>query len=172
MWANTLIFISAYKIGDLASLAGVLISLVGFAVTVVSVLKSRRAAERAQIAAKAARDGIRLFETVVDFTQTISTLEELKRAHRYGQWQILPDRYAAVRKVLISLRTSNPGLTERQNTVIQEALSNLRLYETNVERGLSSGGAPNAAKLNASLSRDIDDLVAVLGEIKMASTGG
>lgn len=77
-----------------------------------------------------------------------------------------------VRKVLISLRTSNPGLTERQNTVIQEALSNLRLYETNVERGLSSGGAPNAAKLNASLSRDIDDLVAVLGEIKMASTGG
>jgi hypothetical protein len=69
VWANTLIFISAYKIGDLASLAGVLISLVGFAVTVVSVLKSRRAAERAQIAAKAARDWIRLFETVVYFTQ-------------------------------------------------------------------------------------------------------
>jgi len=60
--AGILNFITANKIGDLASLAGVVISLVGFAVTVVGVFRSKRASERAEAAARAARDSIRIFD--------------------------------------------------------------------------------------------------------------
>jgi hypothetical protein len=56
--------------------------------------------------------------------------------------------------------------------VIQEALANLRLHETNIEKYLAAGQSPNAVKLNAALSRDIDQLVQLLTELKMAKTGG
>jgi len=74
----------------------------------------------------------------MDFTAAISRLEELKLAHRSGQWAVLPDRYAAVRKLLITIRTSNSDLTAKQQTAIQQALANLRSYETSVEKGLVS----------------------------------
>jgi hypothetical protein len=172
LWERFLGFVAANKVGDLASIAGVLISVIGFGFTVVGVFQSRNAAERAETAARAARDTIRLFDMVVDFTEAISNLEDIKRAHRSGQWAMLPDRYAAIRKLLITLRTSNPSLTEDQNVVIQEALANLRLHETHIEKGLAAGASPNAVKLNAAVSRDIDQLVQLLTELKMAKTGG
>lgn len=46
-------------IGDLASLAGVAISIVGFVVTVWNVRRSKSAAERAEAAANEARQAMR-----------------------------------------------------------------------------------------------------------------
>jgi len=37
------------KVGDVASIAGVLISLVGFAITIVGVVRSKAAADRAEV---------------------------------------------------------------------------------------------------------------------------
>ena len=173
MWQRFLDLIVAYKLGDLASIVGVAISIVGFVLTVWGVLKSRKAAERAEAAATAARDSIRIFDTTVDFASAITTLEELRRAHRAGQWPILPDRYAAVRKLLINVRASNPGLSEQQNKVIQQSLANLAVLEQTVERGLVAKSDPaNPAKLNQILSQDIDELVAIFAELKMKNTGG
>jgi hypothetical protein len=100
----TLNWITENHIGDLASLAGVIISFIGFVVTVWNVRRSKSAAERAEVAANEARRVIRFYETVSEFSAAIAIMEELKRLHRLGATDVLLDRYAALRKALITVR--------------------------------------------------------------------
>jgi ABC-type protease/lipase transport system fused ATPase/permease subunit len=104
LWAAFLIWVADYHVGDLASISGVLISVIGFILTVYNVRRSRKAAELARDAAQSAKNSIQTFETVVDLSTVIGLLEEIKRSHRNNQWALLPDRYAALRKTLISVR--------------------------------------------------------------------
>jgi hypothetical protein len=160
------------RIGDLSGALGIIISLVGFAVTLIGVVKSKTAAQRAEAAAKATRDSIGLLKTVVDFTTAISALEEIKRLHRTNQWVLLPDRYAALRKILVGLRGTDVALSADQQSSLQNALTNLYAVETAVERALEAGAAPaKPAKFNAVLSRDIDALLMALGELQNAHSG-
>jgi hypothetical protein len=172
LWASFSSFLTEYRAGDIASIVGVVISVVGFAITLIGVFKSRSAAARAEEAAKAATQSIRQFEAVVDFSTAISVLEEIRRSQRQQQWHSLPDRYATLRKVLISVRASNPNLTEGQLLTIQSSLASLNAVEKAVEKALEGDTSPKAARLNAIISREIDGLVTVLAELKAATSGG
>ena len=158
-------WIKSSGIGDIASIFGVLISITGFFFTLIGVRRSRRAAE-------AARDQIRRFENIVDFSAAIATLEEIKRLHRQGNaWPILPDRYATIRKVLIQLRNSGTRVTAEQSTVIQKAIADLVEIEKLVERALIDQTQLKPNKLNSIISNDIDSLVTVLTQLKNHPTG-
>ncbi len=170
-YAQFLAWIEANRIGDLASIAGVVISIIGFAITIIGVLRSKSAAERAEQAAKATRDTIRLLDTVVDFTAAIGALEEIKRLHRNANWPLLPERYASIRRLLITVRTTNVDLTANQRDAIQLALGNIAVIENSVEKALANPVGLNVAKFNASISNDIDNLLTVLTELKVAKAG-
>jgi hypothetical protein len=147
-----------------ADVSGFLIAIGGFAATLWNVRKSRNAAVKAQEAAQAARDSIRLFETVVDFSTVIALLEEIKRAHRETGVSKVP--YSAIRKQLVVLRASSVPLSNEQNTVIQNAIANLRTMEKHIENALANRTDFPVAKYNALFSRDIDELVGVLTYLK------
>lgn len=164
MWQVFLDWLRVNQIGDLLGLLGILISAFGFVITI-------RGVHKAESAARNATESIRLFETAVDFTAAISVMEEIKRAHREKHWAVLPDRYAAIRKVLISVRHSSLQLTNDHLVAIQNALVNLRSIEQSVEKHLQSPSSLNAAKFNAVLSDDIDELLVVLSQIKAVKTG-
>jgi hypothetical protein len=138
----------------------------------VGVFKSKNAAQRAEEASRQTRESIRLLDTVVDFSAAIAILEEIKRAHRQEQWVLLPDRYAAIRKLLILLRASNAELSNSQKSVIQGALTNLSDIERAVERGLVNPASLKPARFNAVLSTDVDNLLTVLAELKATRSGG
>src|SRR4051794_27728609 len=108
-------WIAEYHVGDLASIAGVFITIVGFFVTLLNVWRSRSAAERAEMAANDARRMIRSYETVAEFSSAITLMEEIKRLHRSRQLEMLPDRYAALRKALIGVRRLAPSIRESQD---------------------------------------------------------
>src|SRR5436190_15719755 len=114
-------WLTDYHVGDLASIAGVAISVVGFAVTLWNVSRSKSAAERAEAAANEARLLVRSYETVADFSAAIAIMEEIKRLHRTGQLEMLLDRYAALRKVLIGVRKLSPSVNELMENQIQNA---------------------------------------------------
>jgi hypothetical protein len=160
-----------HHVGDLASVAAVCLSVVGFSFTIYGVFKSKSAAQRAEQAARSTRDSISLLDTVVDFAAAISILEEVKRLHRSGQWSVLPDRYASLRKILVTLRASSPKLSHNQRSAIQNALANLYALEGLVERSLGDPSGLKPAKFNAVISRDVDELIAALAELKAAETG-
>jgi hypothetical protein len=160
-------WVADYRIGDLASIAGVAISITGFIVTVVNVRRSKSAAERAEAAANEARLLIRSYETVADFSAAIAIMEEIKRLHRTGQMDMLLDRYAALRKVLIGVRKLSPSVNETMESQIQNAITTLATMEDVVEKCRSDGTSPNFVRLNRLLSRDIDALQAVFIDIKV-----
>ena len=150
-----------------ADVSGFFIAVVGFAATLWNVVRSKNAAIKAQEAAQAARDSVRQFDTIVDFSATIADLEGIKRAHREtGISDALPERYAAIRKQLIVLRASSGKLSDDQLAVIQDAVANLRTMETHIEKALLSRAEFPVARLNALLSRDIDKLVDILTSLK------
>lgn len=79
--------------GTWADVSGFLIAIFGFAATLWNVSSSKHAAIKAQEAAQAARDSIRRFDTIVDFSTAIAVLEDIKRAHREnGLSPGLPER--------------------------------------------------------------------------------
>jgi hypothetical protein len=84
---------------------------------------------------------------------------------------LLPDRYAELRKLLVIVRTTNPSLPDAQQAVLQNAVTNLYDLEKLVEQS-SKPSTLKPAKFNAILSRDADDLVAILAELISAKTGG
>jgi hypothetical protein len=96
--------------------------------------------------------------------------EEIKRAHWNKQWSALPDRYAALRKSLISLKKTST-LCEEHASVVQAAIANLSDMEKAVEKALPD--VPNDAhlKFNALLSENIDELQGVLAELKFTESG-
>jgi hypothetical protein len=161
-------WLTDYHIGDLASVAGVAISIVGFLVTVWNVRRSKSAAERAERAANDARRLIRDYETLSDFSAAIAIMEEIKRLHRIGQIEPLLDRYAALRKVLIEVRKMSPSVNQTMDETIQSAITTLSAMETQVERSRAAGAIPDFVRLNRALSRDIDELHAVFVEMKLS----
>jgi hypothetical protein len=155
------------RAGDLASLAGVLIALVGFAITIRNTRASKAAALRAEGAAKEARQAIRLLDAVTEVSAAIKDLEELRRLHRSGAWPALPDRYNALRKSLVSIRSSIPGLSDQQQTAIQAALRDLADMERKVENDLERGRSPDeAARWNDRASGHIMELHELLLDLK------
>ena len=59
-------WIAENHVGDLASIAGVAISVIGFLATLWNVRRSKSAAERAELAASEARSAMRGYQTVSD----------------------------------------------------------------------------------------------------------
>jgi hypothetical protein len=170
-YSQVLSWMETNRVGDLASVTGVAISLIGFTITVIGVFRSKSAAQRAERAANSARETVRLMDTVVDFTAAITALDEIKRLHRTSNWVLLLDRYSTIRRLLVIARANNSQLTSHQREAIQSSLANLIVLENTLERALASGSTPNAPKLNASISTNIDDLLAVLTEIKTSKIG-
>jgi len=168
---SALDWITNNHLGDLASIAGVAISVVGFLVTVWNVRRSKSAAERAEAAANEARRLVHVYETVANFSAAITIMEEIKRLHRTGQLDMLLDRYAALRKSLIGVRRISPLINQDKEILIQGAIATLTSVEGVVERCRATGTPPNFVRLNRLLSKAIDALHAVLVDMTVSAGG-
>ena len=121
------------------------------------------------MAANEARRMMRGYETVAEFASAIAIMEEVKRLHRTGEVDMLLDRYAALRKVLIAVRKLAPSIDDSMGTKIQNAIVTLVAMEDIVEVSRSGGTAPDFVRLNRLLSRDIDELHGVSVDMQVAS---
>ena len=164
--ADVLTWIRNNQIGDLAGIAGIFISIIGFCATLYGVAKSKSAAESAEEAAKKTRESVRSLDAILDFSATISALEEIKRLQRQSAWAVLPERYAAARKLLILFRESGFALSVAEKAGIQDAIVNFKDLETKIERLQDTPERLNSARLNPIISEQIDNLVVVLSKLK------
>lgn len=160
-------FIADYRLGDIASLLGLLVSVIGFIITILGVYRSKRAAEAAAESAKNVREEISRLDTMLDFSAAITIMEEIKRLHRTGAWQLLPDRYSTLRQKLILIRGVNTNLAEVHLAALQNAIQQFSDMERRIERALQSEtNPPKVAKLNEIVSIQIDKLSEVLTAIR------
>jgi hypothetical protein len=166
-------WIEQTRAGDIASILGLLVALIGFAVTIWNVRASRIASIRAEQAANEARRAIRFFDVVAEISTAISAMEEIRRLHRDAAWPILPDRYNALRKSLISIRRSGIDLSDEQQTVLQAAIKFLADIERRVDSALEQGQAPDRfARWNQASSEHTMELHSLLMDLKLRAGAG
>lgn len=172
MWLTTLNWLKDNQIGDLTGVAGIIISVVGFIATLIGVAKSKNAATRAAEAAKSTRDSIRMIDAIVDFSATIASLEEIRRLQRQSAWSVLPERYSAIRKLLIAHRHAIGNLSDHQKERIQDAIANFRSIELRLDRAPSGPSQSVAVRINKIVSEQIDELLLILSELKAMNDRG
>lgn len=155
-------------LGSAASVIGLIVSLVGFAVTLYNVARSKRAAEEARNAVLRVQREISRLDAVADIATVITTMEEIKRLQRQQAWAILPDKYSTLRRQLVSIKVTFGGLNDAQRTLIQDAIQQLAGIEALLERTpIDAMNHKTAAKLNRNISLQIDGLEEVLAGLRM-----
>lgn len=160
-------FIVKNNWGDVASVIGLIITVISFVVILRNVRRSKTAAEQAKKAVDQVRDDLLKTDTVAEFSSTLSSMDEIKRLHRQDAWKILPDRYSSLRRSLISIKSSNPNMSEEYKIAIQGAIQIFSSIEKQVEQALSQNKTPpDVSKLNSIISRQIDKLQQILVEMK------
>ena len=153
--------------GDVASVAGLVASIIGFILTIRVARHAEDAAQQANTAATAAKRSIMAANALVDFASAMAIMEEIRRLQREGAWRILPDRYAALKQALMALRSEHPSLTDAQQTAIQASLMQVREIEQKVERALEQKADPSGvAKMNGVISGEIEKISEVLVSLK------
>lgn len=153
--------------GDIASVIGLIITIISFIVILINVLRSKRAAEQARKAVAQVRDDLLKVDTVAEFSSALSYMEEIRRLHRKEAWEILPDRYSALKRSLISIKGLNPDMPDKYKRAIQSAIQIFSSIEGRVETALSRKESPqDVAELNQIISKQIDKLQQILVEIK------
>lgn len=109
---------------------------------------------------------------MIELAAATAVMEEIKRLHREGAWRILPDRYAALRKALVSIRMGKPDLPVDHQSVLQGAIQQFREIEKKVERALADNQPPhNVAKFNEIVSLQIDSITEILGSMRSGRDG-
>lgn len=149
--------------GNLASVIGMGLTLIGFILTIAGVWRSKSAAEGAQRAAETTRASLAQYDAVADLTAATGLMDEIKRLQRLRAWSVLPDRYAELRRKLVALKSSAAQLTDAQRQVFQGTIEKFADLERRIERSVATGTTPpNPAKLNDIVSSQIDEVQAVL----------
>jgi hypothetical protein len=170
---NWVQWIVTNHLGDMASICGLFITILGFIVTLVIVYKSKQAATAAKEAVFRVREDIARMDIVAEFASAITHIDEIKRLQRDEAWAVLPDRYSSLRRSLITIKSSKLNTLICRISVIQSAIQQLKSIEDIIEKSLiSSSGVskPNIPKWNNILS-GINDSLKELLEIVKAEIG-
>jgi hypothetical protein len=153
--------------GNIASILGVVISLIGFFLTIQNALKSKTAAQAAEQAVQRVREDVHKMNVVTELSEAISTMGEIKRLHRENAWSILPDRYSDLRAALVNIRTTSQDLSTQQKSYLQNAIVHFSVMEKQVETFLTSKqGSLNIPKFNSIVSKQVDNLREILVQIQ------
>lgn len=156
--------ISAYA--DIASLMGLVVSVLGFGFTLRQVKKSRTAAEQAVAIARQAIDdvGSRLLFTQVE--TAVRLLQELRGSCRDSKWDRAIDRCEQLRIVLAGLvDDARLQVGERSNVV--SAIDEMALVIEHLEKVESAKGSlPFANRSRRRLDKIVIDLGGIDGRLK------
>lgn len=147
---------------DVVGVAGFMLTLGGFGLTLWKVSQSKAAAEDAKTAANEARAEVFRIESFIDLTAAITALEAIKTLHREGAWTILADRYSGARKLLIGVRSRTANLSPEQSAVISNCIATFSSLELQLDKSKNDYSKINIGTANSKLSSDIDSLVALL----------
>lgn len=97
-------------------------------------------------------------------------MDEIKRLHRAQAWELVPDRYSMLRRMLTSIQTLNPDLTDEQRTILGGAILQFRTMENQVEKARAANEFEdlNLARFNRIVTQQLDELDKVMLSIRQA----
>jgi hypothetical protein len=167
-WGSEVIgFVAKPEVSGAVGALGLLLTIVGFGVTLVQLWRTRSAADAAARSARAVQEQVGRFDTIAACSSAVQALEEIERLHRDGPLHQLPDRYVSVLKVLIQIAGTTPAVTEAHLVELQSAISQLATLKTVVEKEARKGSTQlDAPRLNRITSRIIAALIGLLTDLR------
>jgi hypothetical protein len=148
--------------GDLASVVGLMVSLVGFVATILGVRKAKHAAEDAR---KAAREAVARIKSQLlsdGIEISIRSFREVDRASRKQDWEVAADQCDEARNRL-SRFLIDERLQEHERNTIQVSVDFLGAFLANIHK-MSSASPPKA--LPPATSKQIHKAIIGLGRIQ------
>lgn len=153
--------------GDYASIVGLAVAVIGFGVTYVNVVRSRKAAEQAEAAVASLREKQQLMDVARDLSLALAIMDEVKRLNREKSWVILIDRYSVLKRTLILVKASDIKLTQHQRFQVQGTIQQVATIEDQIECVVDGKEeAPSVPQLNKVISRQMDSLIEIIAEIR------
>jgi hypothetical protein len=173
-WMKSLVdWLATSKVAGVVGGLGLLVTVVGFGITLYQVRKSRTAAEAAARSANQVRQTIEHFDAIAECATAIQALEEIERMHRAGPIGGLPDRYTAVKKGLIGISRVKPGPSEAHRTELQDAIVQITMLKNTVEKLIAQNELRvNSSKLNDITSKMIATLTELSAELRRVKAQG
>ncbi len=164
-YINTLLESTSF--GNILNVIGLLITILGFITAIRTARSAKNAAQKAEIEVIKVREDMGKLRTVADFSSAVTLMEEIKRLHRLGSWEDLPDRYSSLRNLLVTARSGNQKLSDEHKSLIQNALLQFSTMEHKVDRHLiAKQTKPDVSQLNNIVSKQIDNIRGILVEIQ------
>lgn len=164
---NTIDWLSLPKTAGSVGAFGLVLTIVGFVVTIIQVRRSKSAAQAATDATRALQRQINRFDAIAECSSAVQALQEIERLHRKGPLDELPERYHVVRAKLNQLRSISPQPGPEHLTNIQNAVSQLATLKEKAEKLISDGQlSVNVARSNRVTSKIIDDLFMLLATLR------
>ena len=159
-------------IGDTSSFVGVIIAFIGFSITIYNVIRSKRAANRAEKAANQALESVRHIDAVQKLSSAIAIVEEMQRLNRAKDWKVLLDRHSTFRNLLIEVRGSADNLSEEHKANILDGINHSGAISYKVEVALAKGEDPDGIpRMNKILSEQAGKLASILIALRMKTEG-
>ncbi len=165
-------FIQDNSIGDYSSILALIITLIGFGVTLHQLSKTKKASEVATTTINEMRDDLQRVDIVAILSTVVIEMEEIKRLHREKVHSQLAEKYAKLRASLISIKVFenifiDEDLIALQSTITQLSASEKSLdkYKEDIEHNIPT--TFKISRLNGSISNHIDKLNELLIRIKL-----
>lgn len=156
-------------IGDYASIIGIIITIVGFGVTLFQVYRSKSASLQAKDSVEQFQKDVLKYKTVSDLSEIIAIVNEIKELNRQHEWKLLIYQYSDLKRKLIETRRTNVELSKFQNQKIQDMIFIISDIGDKVEDIVNKKlnvDEFNVTKINRIISDRADGLYEILIELK------
>jgi hypothetical protein len=136
-----------WHVGDLAGLAGLVVSIAGFTIAIWQIRRAKSVSEKVQVSVAGVRKELEQRNITVDLGELFRELEEIKHLHRLDIPEVSPRRYTSIRRKLIEVRGTSSVLSPKQRTVLQESISQFSA----LEKFLDSSESDQRANLKSAM---------------------
>jgi hypothetical protein len=151
-------------VANVASIVGVVIGVP----SLWQIFRTKRVADEVNRRVAGVESKIAKLGAVDALTVAVAEVDEMKHLHRLGVWTILPARYSAIRRRLISLKVENASLS-RYDSSLQSMIQQFSNLEHRIEAAIAAGQSPkDVAALNRVLSRQADKLNEMCSSVRKA----
>jgi len=160
-------FLLKYHVFGFSSLIGLLVAVVGFCITLINVLKTKKAAIRTQeIINKVMKDVSRI-DTISELSATLNAMDEIKTKFQRKDFSRLPEGCNQMRTKLIFIREAYKDFTPEQSAVIQGSITFLNRMESEfILIRENNEETINTALFSKNFNKHIDELHVVLINVK------
>lgn len=143
---------------DWLNIAGLLLGLLGFAITIWQIRQAKSAAEAAQLAAREAKEVALRTRLYVDLETALAHVARIQEFQRAGDWKGALAFYPYIRGTLAALREHKSALNDELREALELGRERIGDAEYRLDQASQTGRTPKAGELNRHLSELADTL--------------